>query len=123
MKGKLKIGEYVRTREGYIGILIDINMKSWNYLTVDCKRTVRRDHSYPDSYLYLKNEDIFKHSKNITDLIEVGDIVIQEDEFDKNIYYMYDENFVEAVKHDVEEGETLKSILTREEFENREYKI
>ena len=119
----IEIGEYVRTREGYIGILIDINMKNWNYLTVDCERTVRRDHSYPDSYLYLKNEDIFKHSKNITDLIEVGDIVILEDEFDKNIYYMYDESFVEATKQDIKEGETLKSILTREEFEKRKYNI
>ena len=31
MEDKIEVGEYVRTREGYIGIVIDINIKYLNY--------------------------------------------------------------------------------------------
>lgn len=105
----IEIEEYVRTKDGKIDKVKnnDYYMKQY----IECEKG-----------LYLR-ENIVKHSKNITDLIEVGDIVILEDEFDKNIYYMYDESFVEATKQDIKEGETLKSILTREEFENRKYNI
>lgn len=71
---EIKVGEYVRTREGYIGKLINIDEKAWNYLTIDVKIRIRHD-EFPETYLYLKNEDIVKHSSNIMDLIEYGDLV------------------------------------------------
>ena len=105
----IKVGEYVRTREGKIDRVKNNDYYMQQY--IECEKG-----------LYLR-ENIVKHSKNITDLIEVGDIVILEDEFDKNIYYMYDESFVEATKQDIKEGETLKSIVTKEQFEQVQYKI
>ncbi len=123
MEDKIEVGEYVRTREGYIGILIDINIKNLNYLTIDCKRSVRRDFLYPDSYLYLTNEDIVKHSKNIIDIIKVGDIVELTDVLSQEVIYIWDEEMLEAVKQNIEEGQRLKSILTREEFTNRKYEV
>ena len=105
----IKVGEYVRTKDGKIDRIKNNDYYMQQY--IECEKG-----------LYLR-KNIVKNSKNITDLIEVGDIVIFEDEFDKNIYYMYDESFVEATKQDIKEGETLKSILTREEFEKRKYNI
>ena len=109
MNNKIEVREYVRTKDGKIDRVKNNDYYMQQY--IECEKS-----------LYLR-ENIVKNSKNITDLIEVGDIVIFEDEFDKNIYYMYDESFVEATKQDIKEGETLKSILTREEFEKRKYKI
>ncbi len=118
MEDKIEVGEFVRTREGYIGILIDINMESWNYLTIDCKRRVRRDFSYPDSYLYLKDEDIVKHSKNIIDIIEVGDYVNGD-----LVTEVYDE-MVECLDGEVEYWENeIKTIVTHEQFASVEYKV
>lgn len=71
----IEVGEFVRTKEGYIGTVQQINKENYNYLTVDVQKEVRRDGYYPLNYIYLKNEDIVKHSKDIIDLIEVGDYV------------------------------------------------
>lgn len=71
---KIEVGEYVRTKEGYLGILIAINKQDYNYLVVDTSIEVRKD-GYPSTYLYLKKENIKKHSNQLIDLIEVGDIV------------------------------------------------
>lgn len=68
---EIEVGEYVRTKDGYIGKLIEINTKAWNYLTIDVQNEVRRDYIYPPNYIYLKNENIKRHDKNIIDLIEV----------------------------------------------------
>ena len=62
IKDKLNVGDYVRTKEGNIGKIIDINKSNYNYLQVE--------HN-----LFLKNENILKSSSNIIDLIEVGDYV------------------------------------------------
>ncbi len=108
MNDKIEVGEYVRTNLGSIGKVTKI--EDGKFL-------------YENKCLICFISNVVKHSKNIIDLIEVGDIVILEDEFDKNIYYMYDESFVEATKQDIKEGETLRSILSREEFEERKYNI
>ena len=71
---EIKVGEYVRTKEGYLGILIAINKQDYNYLVVDTSIEVRKD-GYTSTYLYLKKGNIKKHSKQLIDLIEVGDIV------------------------------------------------
>ena len=122
MEDKIEVGEYGRTNLG--NIIIFAWLENTNGVRYENKVILIKDGRVTNEFYYFKeNEKIVKHSKNITDLIEVGDIVILEDEFDKSIYYMYDEDFVEATKQDVKEGETLKSILTREEFEKRKYKI
>lgn len=54
---KIEINEYVRTKEGYLGMLIAINKQDYNYLVVDTSIEVRKD-EYPSTYLYLKQENI-----------------------------------------------------------------
>lgn len=70
----IEVNDYVRTKEGYLGILIAINKQDYNYLVVDTSIEIRRD-GYPSTYLYLKKENIKKYSKELIDLIEIGDIV------------------------------------------------
>ena len=65
----ISVGEYVRTKEGYLGILIAINKQDYNYLVVDTSIEVRKDR-YHSTYLYLKKGNIKKHSKQLIDLIE-----------------------------------------------------
>ena len=120
MNDKIEIGEYVRTREGYIGILIDINMESWNYLTIDCKRRVRIDFLYPDSYLYLKDENIAKHSSNIIDLIEVGDYVNGVRILDITGDYIHTTEF-DCSKSRLET--IIKSIVTKEQLAQVQYEV
>ena len=95
-------------------------------MTIDCKRKVRHDF-YPESYLYLKDEDIVKHSKNIIDLIEVGDYVngkrviyvdtIEDGDGNERLCV-----FVEETQ-DCIEARDIKSIVTKEQFANIEYKL
>lgn len=78
-------------------------------------------------YSTCKEKDIVKHSKNIIDLIEVGDIV--EDEYNKyevafvkydRIYcndYNLDDSLITLREQDI------KAILTREQFEANCYKV
>lgn len=118
---KIKVGEYVRTKEGYLGKLIAINKQDYNYLVVDTKIEIRHD-NYPHTYLYLKNENIKNHSKDIIKLIEVGDYVngMQIDSIDLKerklfVAFGYDEIIIP-------ENEIV-TIVTKEQFEKVMYKV
>lgn len=127
-KDKIEIGEYIRTRRGYIRkvirrdidkhILVDIGFEGANYLTK-----------------IEEKEDIIKHSKNIIDLIEDGDIVeieISEEFVEKEDKIKFiiigdtftTEEFKKAYTKDFENGiYKIKSIVTKEQFKNIEYKV
>ena len=111
---EIEVGEYVRTKRGYIRkvirrdidkhILLDIGFEGANYLTK-----------------VEEKEDIVKHSKNIINLIEVGDYVngelvekveIGPDEFEitTTTEYLINEN-------------DIKTIVTKEQFASIEYKV
>lgn len=56
------------------------------------------------------------------DLIEVNDLVKTKEE--KTIIHIYDNDTLEAVKEDIEEGHfTIETIVTHEQFANVEYKV
>ena len=57
----IEVGEYVRTKKGKIDKVTNDNCYMPQY--IECKKSL------------LYKEDIIKHSKNIIDLIEVGDYV------------------------------------------------
>lgn len=57
----IEVNEYVRTKKGAVGKLIEIDKKATAYY-LDCLKCVS-----------LKN--IVKHSKQLIDLIEVGDVI------------------------------------------------
>ena len=107
--------------------------KYMKYLYQRCDGTITKyaqieDNIYLDTNTALNiNKDevllLGKVSEDITDLIEVGDIVELVDVLSQEVIYIWDKEMLEAVKQDIEEGQTLKSILTKEEFMNRKYKI
>ena len=80
-----------------------------------------------DFYYFHKEENIVKHSKQLIDLIEVGDIV--EDEYNKyevafvkddKIYcndYNLDDSLITLREQDI------KAILTKEQMEDNCYKV
>ena len=133
MNDKIEIGEYVRTNNGIIGKLIKIERDD---IDTSLKWYVFNDGK---NERYINKPYIVKHSKNIIDLLEVGDYVnghiinditnITDDE------YEIDEEDDWAVKKGIylkcgdEEGciiiesNNIKSILTKEMYEQNCYRV
>ena len=125
---EIEVGDYVRTINGLIRKV----------------KTIYGEEDRKQRTISLKKEtlingninifDIVKHSKNITDLIEVGDYVNgsklisidyaedKEGNCDKLHYYY---QFEDDEKDINEYYETLKikSIVTKEQFANMEYRL
>ena len=68
-------------------------------------------------------DNIIKNSKNIIDLIEVGDIVEIYDVLNEDIIYVWNEEMLKAVKEDVNNGIKIRRILTKEQYEANCYKV
>ena len=129
---KINVGDYVRTRKGidkiirFVGQQDGINIyevtKNGTYLPSDCFR-----------YFIFEN-DIIKSSSNIIDLIEVGDyvngdrVVALKGDIEKNkinneddiIYTEYINDYDEWCGY---EKEDIKSIVTKDQFSQMEYRI
>lgn len=70
MSNEIEVGEYVRTNKGNIGQVIGIfngHCQAKYHIQFQGKVKVKRQ--------YLSTHTIIKHSKQLIDLIEVGDIV------------------------------------------------
>ena len=121
---EIKVGEYVRTKDGVIAKVTYVDA-----MMVDCDRDV-----YDLEHLAMmeipiedKEEYILKHSKNIIDLVEVGDYinghkVVSEQwgEDDNNLYFEIEGGFNKA--RYIGEKE-IKTILTHEQYERNCYKL
>lgn len=122
---ELNIGDYVRTTDGEIGKIIECpeelkeNYGNWLWFeTIDEQRSITK-------------ENITKSSRNIIDLIEVGDLVklystnqiqqilyIDEKEIDLTDYIYYSSNkFKQFIKDDIE------WVITHEQIEQMKYKV
>ena len=116
----IEVGDYVRSKTGYIGKVENIN----DFRPPEAKICV--DFNVSD-LIFLGETDIVKHSKNIIDLIEVGDYVngykilgirtrnnnieiLTSTENAYNCWFVFEE-------------QDIKSIVTKEQFKNMEYKI
>lgn len=121
MHNKIEVGEYVRTKDGYI-IKVDENTNIFNLgykeQYVDMETT---------KYGFTCEQEIVKHSKQLIDLIKVGDIV--KDKYNKyevafvkddKIYcndYNLDDSLITLREQDI------KEILAKEQFEANCYKV
>lgn len=114
---EIKVGEYVRTNEGYIGKLIQIIPNVLNYYVIDTKIKVRND-GMPETYLYSRDGYGFKHSPNIIDLIRVGDFVNGK----RVIGVSNITGWVDTIE-DVIYKDMIKSVVTKERFAESEYRI
>lgn len=105
---KIEIGEYVRTSNGIIFEVVKIKHNK-----------VYKTYINKDSFSYCLKEDIEKHSKNIIDLIEVGDYV------NKECVTKITKNYITIgrITYGIRELKGIKSIVTHEQFESIEYKI
>lgn len=146
---EIEVGEYVRTKNGYIEKIKEFiphytkgkrpgksEKVVENYLlmgTKQCELIESIDYSIPPCYptdeeLEKIKKHIVKHSKNIIDLIEVGDYVneykVRGKTNEKVVvdYYCYSEelaggNWLTFYK------DNIKSIVTKEQFANMQYKV
>lgn len=110
----MKVGEYVRTKSGGIGKIIEIdNNASCSHIITDNETFGLGWDGEQVNWDFIT--EIVKSSPNIIDLIEVGDYVNGNKVTDINgIIYVKDVGFLEEIE--------IKSIVTKEQFETTEYK-
>lgn len=126
MNNKIEIGEYGRTNKGKIFIFAWlVNSDGKRYTN---KVLLGNGKIFENKFYYFDDgEEIVKHSKQLIDLIEVGDIV--KDKYNKyevafvkydKIYcndYNLDDSLITLREQDI------KAILAREQFEANCYKV
>ena len=104
----MKVGDYVKTKKGIIGKIKEID----NQTELEDLYLVKRSWYY--------KEDIIKSSPNIIDLIEVGDYVNGE----RVINIIKKHKYLEVSDEEIVIDEKdIKSIVTKEQFSQMEYKI
>lgn len=110
----IEVGEYIRTKQGDIDkVILEYTGKCANpncsVKHISCKSN------------YYDEEDIVKHSKNIIDLIEVGDYV------NGNKVLQKIGKFLEVSSCDIGNNRIydymIKSIVTKQQFSNMEYRL
>lgn len=112
MENKIEVGEYIRTEKGFIG---KVNNSIYSYL-LECEEGE-----------VFEKEDIRKHSKNIIDLIEEGDILkVREGNIifwlgiEKGDTQFNHRELMYSIKNKEVE---LLSIVTKEQFKSVEYDV
>ncbi len=127
---EIKVGEYVRTKDGYIGKLVEYIPNALNYLKIDIGREIRHCDDSFDNFIYTRYGFQLKHSHSIIDLIEVGDYVngkkIEQIECfsadnKKALFYDLDMPMQVGLRFFTEDD--IKSIVTKEQFKEMEYKV
>lgn len=119
---KIKVGEFVRLSRNQ-GINKIIDEDDDGFLILDEMIADEYGDECFEISLQDVDSEITKHSFNITDLIEVGDIVFIQDVLNNDFVYIYDDEMLKAVKQDIEEGLEITQILTHEQFEANCYKV
>lgn len=112
---EIKVGEYVRLKQGYIGDVVNINdfrEPSMKY-AIDIQKS---------DIVFVGEKDIVKHSKNIIDIIEEGDYVNGEKVVGRGnncILILTDEG--QTFLRNIFEDNDIKSIVTKEQMKSVEY--
>lgn len=128
MKDKLEVGMYVRFKKGKITYVRKLLEVIHGFETFDVYRTDKEyfDYEEKDYFDIVYPDEVLKPSHDITDLIEVDDIITY-------IYPSREKSFIlrletlEAVNEIIsfikEQSIILKSIVTKEQFPQMEYRI
>ena len=115
----IEVGDYVRTKSGEIGIFVEYRDDKFF-----CKIKIKNTYYTPPI------STITKHSKNIIDLIEVGDFVNGNRVVDKYLYAGEKpvleteriENNVYCLCEGLCEGD-IREILTKEQYSQNCYTV
>ena len=125
MGNKIEVGEYVKTKEGRIAQIKSIDYEAGIYRF---DRIIYiNDFRMKEDVLY--NNEMFKkvivnHSKQLIDLIEVGDIVeIRTGLHSSFKYFVENEDNLLLLEEKVKQFWNIKTILTHEQFEANCYKV
>ena len=102
---KIEVGEYIRTKQGTIGKTIE---KYEKYCVISNTR----------GEIDVPYENIAKYSKNIIDLIEVGDYVNGKKVLSVDYY-----GEVEVKDCEFINSNNIKTIVTKQQFSNMEYRV
>ncbi len=110
---EIKVGDFVRTKEGIIDKIDAFNINTNIY---HCENGLCID---KENKIAVALKDI-KHSKNIIDLVECGDYV--NGKYVKEINQYKDGKSIIALIGIIDEQD-IKTILTKEQFEQNSYKV
>lgn len=109
---EIEVGDYVRTENGIIDKVDALYGMIEN--TVYLKQ----------QSLWFNADYIVKHSKQLIDLIECGDIVkIRTGLYSSFKYFVENEDDLLLLKEQVKQFWNIEKILTHEQFESNCYKI
>ena len=117
---KIEVGEYVRTKDGYIFKILTKENTNYGCCGItDSNNTKYTTYTYNKrSFNDIKNK-IVKHSKNIIDLVEVGDYI------NENRVYKITSACIYCVGKAVQNKLTIniETILTKEQMEANQYYV
>lgn len=115
---KLEVGMYVKTKNGYICKIININ----DYREPNMKYGIEAN--YLRDIMFIGDNDIAKASYNIIDILEVGDYVNSE-----KIDYISiskDGKKRPLIRDNIylfDKYKSINSIVTKEQFKQMAYKV
>lgn len=131
---KLEVGQFVRLKSGYICKIININ----DFREPNMKYGVEAN--YLKDVMFIGDDDVVKASYNIIDILEEGDYVNSKEvieiyqsgtKFKGSSMYSFREKTIELANDNYETiphdclliNEDIKTIITKEQFEQMSYKI
>ncbi len=124
---KLEVGMYIRFKDKngvqYIRKIVDLP-EDTRYGTI---RIDKDSHNV----CWVSKKNVLNASFSVTDLIELGDILLIKDFVNEismvfiDIYYIQNENQLFNIKRYSEKNKNMKisKILTKEQFENMAYEV
>ena len=120
---KLEVGQFVRLKSGYICKIININ----DFREPNMKYGVEAN--YLKDVMFIGDDDVVKASYNIIDILEVGDYVNGSKVIEIEKDYKFIDNEIRDIlwldnkRNNAVWKETIKSIVTKEQFSSMAYKL
>lgn len=120
MGNKIKVGEYVRTEDGTIDKVIE--MSGTNNILLKHRFIDREGFKLKD---YIYERDVVAHSKDVIDLIQIDDYVNGHRVIEPKQSITYSSIEVEnsIAKKEIIPKNKIKTIVTKERFEDVSYKV
>ena len=117
MEEKIEVGEYVRTKDGRIDKVEIFSVGCvWH-----CENGMCIDGC---NHIVTHLEEIIKHSKQLIDLIEIGDIVeIRTGLHSSFKYFVENEDDLLLLEEKVKQFWKIKTILTKESYMTNCYQV
>lgn len=121
IKMKIETGEYIRTKDGIIAKCIEEKQDRYIFNRIVLEQGYYNNYILKD--IPERANFITKHSKNIIDLVEVGDYVNGERVLHiDNCLYGGEKVIITELNKTIYDN-MIKSIVTKQQFNNIELKI